>query len=101
MGRDQQQALLDFCRARGIWLIADEVYARIVYGRAAAPSFLEIAGPEDPLLVVNSFSKAWAMTGWRLGWLTHPVGAGAGSFGEAIANLIEYNTRGAQQFLRQ
>src|SRR3546814_11174010 len=40
------------------------------------------------------------MTGWRLGWLTHPAGAGTGSFGEVIANLIEYNTSGAQPFLQ-
>src|SRR3546814_15575134 len=76
MDRDQQRAILDFARANGIWIIADEVYARIVYDRKAAPSFLEIAEPDDPLLVVNSFSKTWAMTGWRVGWLTHPAGIG-------------------------
>lgn len=95
MDRAQQQALLDFCRARGIWLIADEVYARIVYERRAAPSFLEIAGPEDPLIVVNSFSKAWAMTGWRLGWLIHPT-----ALGETFDKLVEYNTSGSPPFLQ-
>ena len=95
MPRAQQQALLDACRARGIWVIADEVYARIVYGRRAAPSFLEIAGPDDPLIVVNSFSKSWAMTGWRLGWLTHPASAG-----DYLANLIEFSTSGTPAFLQ-
>ena len=68
MPESDQRALLDFCRTRGIWIIADEVYARIVYDRRVAPSFLSVAEPEDRLIVINSFSKSWAMTGWRLGW---------------------------------
>jgi len=95
MPRDQQEALLAACRERGIWVVADEVYARIVYDRRAAPSFLEIAGPDDPLIVINSFSKSWAMTGWRLGWLTHPVPVGA-----FVANLVEFNTSGTPAFLQ-
>src|SRR3546814_9701315 len=93
MDRDQQRAILDFARANGIWIIADEVYARIVYDRKAAPSFLEIAEPDDPLLVVNSFSKTWAMTGWRVGWLTHPAG-----IGEYLTSLIEYTTAAVSEF---
>ena len=69
---DEIAALLAFARRRGLWLIADEVYGRIVYGNRAAPSFLDQAEPDDRLIVVNSFSKSWAMTGWRLGWLTVP-----------------------------
>ena len=95
MPRAQQQALLSACRARGIWVIADEVYARIVYDRSAAPSFLEVAEPDDRLVVVNSFSKSWAMTGWRLGWLTHPAAAG-----DYLANLVEFNTSGTPAFLQ-
>ncbi|MBC8241216.1 MAG: aminotransferase class I/II-fold pyridoxal phosphate-dependent enzyme, partial [Alphaproteobacteria bacterium] len=72
MGRDDMQKVLDFCRARGIWVLSDEVYARVIYDRPAAPSFLEIAEPDDRLVVVNSFSKSWCITGWRLGWLTAP-----------------------------
>ena len=86
MEADAQAALLDFCRARGLWLIADEVYARIVYDRPAAPSFLEIAEPDDPLLVVNSFSKTWAMTGWRLGWIVAPP-----ALEGTLAKLTEFN----------
>jgi aspartate/methionine/tyrosine aminotransferase len=71
--REEQQAVLDFARARGIAIISDEVYGTLVYGaRAHAPSFLEICGPDDDVFVVNGFSKAWAMTGWRIGWLVHP-----------------------------
>ncbi|MCY4145241.1 MAG: pyridoxal phosphate-dependent aminotransferase [Chloroflexi bacterium] len=68
----EQQRILDFCRERDIWLIADEVYARIIYDRAVAPSFADKVNEDDKYLIVNSFSKSWAMTGWRLGWLTAP-----------------------------
>ena len=70
--RAELQALLDFARTRGIWIIADEVYARLYFDAPAAPSILQVAEPEDLVLTVNSFSKAWAMTGWRVGWLVHP-----------------------------
>jgi aspartate aminotransferase len=97
MSRAEQQAVLEFCRQRGIWIVADEVYARLIYdGRAAAPSFLELATPEDPLIVVNSFSKAWAMTGWRIGWMVAPARLIA-----MVDKLIEFNTSGAQPFLQR
>ena len=73
MSHDEMRQVLDFCRARGIWLLSDEVYARMYFNGPAAPSFLEIAAPDDKLVVVNSFSKSWCMTGWRLGWLTAPL----------------------------
>ena len=72
ISRDQQQAILDFCRPRGIWIICDDVYARMVYTGHHAPGFLEITGPEDRIISINSFSKAWQMTGWRLGWIVAP-----------------------------
>jgi aspartate aminotransferase len=96
MTSEEQRALLDFARKRGIWIMADEVYARLIYTRAVAPSFLEIAGPDDPVLVLNSFSKPWAMTGWRLGWLTHPAG-----LGDQIAKLVQINTSGVPAFLQR
>ncbi|MCW5752327.1 MAG: pyridoxal phosphate-dependent aminotransferase [Alphaproteobacteria bacterium] len=86
MSTEEQRALLAFARARGIWIVADEVYARIVYDRPHAPSFLEAAGPDDPVIVVNSFSKAWSMTGWRLGWITAPP-----SLAPILGNLNEFN----------
>ena len=73
MTRDEQRAVLEFARAKGIAIISDEVYGTLVYdGTPHAPSFLQIADDEDALFVVNSFSKPWAMTGWRIGWLIHP-----------------------------
>lgn len=72
----EMRAILDFARERGIWILADEVYSRLVYESAhealRADSFLDVARPDDLLLVVNSFSKSWAMTGWRLGWIVGP-----------------------------
>jgi aspartate aminotransferase len=70
---DDQQCLLDFCRARGLWLVADEVYDRLNYLGAnlgePAPSILRKASREDAVAVIHSFSKSYCMTGWRVGWL--------------------------------
>ncbi|HEX3499251.1 MAG TPA: pyridoxal phosphate-dependent aminotransferase [Stellaceae bacterium] len=93
--RDEAEALLAAARKRGIWLMSDEVYERIVYDRPVALSLLDIAEPEDRIIVINSFSKSWAMTGWRLGWMVtcealHPV----------LDKLIEFNTSGAPTFLQ-
>jgi len=93
IGHDQQRGLLEFARKRGIWIIADEVYSRIVYDRRAAPSFLDIADADDPLFVLNSLSKAWAMTGWRLGWIVAPP-----ALETTLANMVEYATSGATAF---
>jgi len=74
MRREEQLAVLDFARKRGIAIISDEVYGTLIYdGSTHAPSFLQLAEPDDNLFVINSFSKAWAMTGWRIGWLVHPA----------------------------
>lgn len=72
MSNDEITTMLDFARERNIWIVADEVYGRLVYEGGCAPSFLDHANDDDLLMVVNSFSKAWAMTGWRLGWLVGP-----------------------------
>ena len=75
MALDDMRTLMEFARHRGIWIIADEVYGRCTYDSPRAPSFLEVSEPEDRLFIVNSFSKSWAMTGWRLGWLIGPADA--------------------------
>jgi hypothetical protein len=66
---EEQQRLLDFARRHDLWLLADEVYERLTYESEIAPSILRIAKPEDAVFVVQSFSKAYCMTGWRLGWI--------------------------------
>ena len=65
----EQQALLDFCRRNKLWLLADEVYERIYYNGSVAPSILRLCTREDAVIVVQSFSKSYCMTGWRLGWV--------------------------------
>lgn len=76
MQREDQEKLLEYCRANDILLIADEVYHRHYYGGGTAPSFVQIASEDDPVVVVNGFSKAWAMTGWRVGWVVAPASQG-------------------------
>jgi len=68
IGRAGQEAILAHCRRHGIWIIADDVYERLYFGDEGevAPSFLDLASPEDRLVSTNTFSKSWCMTGWRL-----------------------------------
>jgi aspartate/methionine/tyrosine aminotransferase len=86
----EQRQLLDFARRHDLWLIADEVYDRIYYGGvrpgAPAPSILSKATRDDPLIVIQSFSKSYCMTGWRLGWLVarRDLAAKATQFNEFI-----------------
>ena len=97
--RAEQQAILEHCRATGTWIIADEVYERLYYadaGSGAAPSFLDLAEPEDRLVVAHSFSKSFLMTGWRLGWLVVPP-----ALLDAIGKLIEFNTSCAPVFVQR
>jgi aspartate/methionine/tyrosine aminotransferase len=95
MSRAEGLELLEFVRRHGLYLIADEVYARVIYDSPVAPSLLDIAEPEDRVVVVNSFSKAWAMTGWRLGWIVAPA-----EIVEVMGKLIQYNVSGAPTFIQ-
>ena len=65
----EQRALLDLCRRHGLWLLADEVYERIYFSEPVAPSILRLCSRDDAVIVVQSFSKSYCMTGWRLGWV--------------------------------
>lgn len=108
MSRAEQQALLAHCRRTGTWIVADEVYERLYYpqdlppvgsdaaARLCAPSFLDIAAPDDRLIVIHSFSKSFLMTGWRLGSLIAPE-----ALMPHIAKLIEFNTSCAPVFVQR
>lgn len=99
MTREEQQAVLDHCRETGTWILADEVYERLYFEPTAngcAPSFLDIARPDDRLVVTHSFSKSFLMTGWRLGWLVLPP-----ALVEGIGKLIEFNTSCASVFTQR
>ena len=94
--RAELQALLDFSRQSGIWLVSDEVYNRLWFGEGeSAPSIREIAEDEDLVLTINTFSKAWAMTGWRIGWLGHPV-----SVAPKVAAMTQYMNSGTAPFVQ-
>ena len=98
IGREEQRAVFEHCRRLGIWIVADDVYERLVYdeGVKSAPSFLTLAEDGDRLIVVNSFSKAWTMTGWRVGWMIVPTGVVA-----ELSSLIEYNTSCITEFVQR
>lgn len=99
LSRSEQQTILSHCRTTGTWLLADEVYERLYYAptaNGAAPSFLDLADPEDRLIVAHSFSKSFLMTGWRLGWLVLPPSALP-----HLGKLIEFNTSCAPVFVQR
>lgn len=86
--------VLSLARKRGLWIIADEIYALFYYGEAnRAPSFYDIAYEDDQIIYVNSMSKNWAMTGWRIGWISAPD-----ALGQVLENLIQYSTSGVPMF---
>jgi len=95
--RTEQQTLLDHCRRTGTWIVADEVYERIYFGGTpCAPSLLDLATPEDRLIVAHSFSKSCLMTGWRLGWLVLPQ-----MLQDAMGKLLEFNSSCAPVFVQR
>lgn len=99
LSRAEQEAILAHCRKTGTWILADEVYERLYYEptpNGCAPSFLDIAAPEDRLVVVHSFSKSFLMTGWRLGWLVMPA-----TMTPHMGKLVEFNTSCAPVFVQR
>ena len=97
--RAEQQTILEHCRKTGTWILADEVYERLYFGESTnrcATSFLDIAAPEDRLVVAHSFSKSFLMTGWRLGWLVMPP-----ALTPHMGKLIEFNTSCASVFTQR
>ena len=95
--RDELAAILAIARKHGIWIIADEIYARFVYdGSPRAASFHDVMEQEDRILFVQTFSKNWAMTGWRIGWIEAPP-----ALGQIIENLIQYSTSGSPVFVQR
>ncbi len=71
----EQRALVEIAEQHDLVILADEVYERLVYDAGpegpaprVAPSFARVEASRDRLIVINSFSKTYNMTGWRLGW---------------------------------
>lgn len=98
--RAEQAAIVAHCRQTGTWILADEVYERLYYkddtANGAAPSFLDVTERDDRLVVVQSFSKAFLMTGWRLGYLVMPP-----AMTQEVGKLIEFNTSCAPVFAQR
>jgi aspartate/methionine/tyrosine aminotransferase len=107
LGTEEQAQILAHCRRTGTWIVADEVYERLYYPTPApdqpvdgrpvcAPSFLDIADARDRLVVVQSFSKSFLMTGWRLGALIVPP-----LLMDDLGKLLEFNTSCAPVFVQR
>jgi aspartate/methionine/tyrosine aminotransferase len=99
LSRAEQETILAHCRRSGTWILADEVYERLYFEdtvKGCAPSFLDIASPEDQLVVAHSFSKSFLMTGWRLGWLVMPP-----AMTPQMGKLVEFNTSCAPVFIQR
>lgn len=95
--KEELAAILALAREKDLWIVADEIYGRFVYdGSLRAPSFKDVMDENDRIMFVQTFSKNWAMTGWRLGWLEAPV-----QFGQVIENLIQYATSGSPVFVQR
>ncbi len=105
---DEQEELLAFARCHNLWLLADEVYERLYYRGieigVPAPSILRKASRDDAVIVAQSFSKTYCMTGWRIGWLVarRDVGEKATQLNEfIISHPASFIQRAAQAGLAQ
>ncbi|ANL64305.1 aspartate aminotransferase family protein [Rhizobium phaseoli] len=88
--------ILALARKHDLWIMADEIYALYHFAGGRAPSFLDIMEEGDKIIFVNSFSKNWSMTGWRVGWIVAPP-----EMGQVLENLIQYSTSGVAQFMQK
>ena len=96
LDHDELGEVLALARRHGLWIIADEIYGRFYYAGDRAPSFRDVADPDERVLFVNTFSKNWAMTGWRIGWIEAPA-----ALGQTIENLVQYSTSGVAAFMQR
>lgn len=95
--RAELEQVLALARDNGLWIIADEIYGRFVYdGSLRAPSFHDIMDDTDRIMFVQTLSKNWAMTGWRIGWLECPVWMAA-----TVENLVQYSSSGVAAFMQR
>ena len=70
--RKRLEALASIAQRHDLWVISDEVYRELVYDGEAADSIAALPGMQERTIVVNSFSKTYAMTGWRVGYALGP-----------------------------
>jgi aspartate/methionine/tyrosine aminotransferase len=91
--REEIAETLAIARRHGLWIVADEIYGRITYDGVRAPSFHDVMAPDDKIMFVQTLSKNWAMTGFRVGWLEAPR-----ELAEVIENLVQYTSSGVPVF---
>ena len=94
--REEIVETLAIARRHGLWIIADEIYGRLTYDGVRAPSFHDVMASDDKILFVQTLSKNWAMTGFRIGWLEAPP-----ELGYVIENLVQYTTSGVPVFTQR
>ena len=99
--REELAAILEIARAHGLWIVADEIYGRFVFDERVtvgerAASFHDVMRADDRIMFVQTLSKNYAMTGWRVGWLEAPE-----ELGQVIENLIQYTTSGTPVFIQR
>jgi aspartate/methionine/tyrosine aminotransferase len=94
---DDLKNVLGIARKHNLWIVADEIYARFYWkGGERSPSFRDVMAAEDKIIFVNTFSKNWAMTGWRVGWIEAPP-----ELGQVVENLMQYSTSGVAVFMQR
>lgn len=95
IGQDQSRELLELSRRTGIAILSDEVYQRLSFDTETGSTLLNFAEEDDSLFVANSFSKAWSMTGWRLGWMIYPE-----VFHDSFEKLSQFSISGSPGFIQ-
>ena len=73
MRREHMEAIAEVLRGTNIMVLSDEIYAELTYGSERHISFPEIEGMKERTILINGFSKSYAMTGWRLGYACGPA----------------------------
>jgi aspartate aminotransferase len=91
---DELRAILELADERGWWVISDEIYLAIAYGQPATSS-LDVAPNRDRLVLVDGVAKAFAMTGWRIGWTVSPAPLAAAM--TAFQSHTTFNTASVSQ----
>ncbi|MGP9821057.1 pyridoxal phosphate-dependent aminotransferase [Salinarimonas sp. NSM] len=99
--RAELAAILEIARARDLWIVADEIYQRFVWDERVAvgtraASFHDVMRADEKILFVQTLSKNYAMTGWRIGWLEAPS-----ELARTIENLIQFSSSGSPVFIQR
>ena len=87
------QEIADFAQKFNFWVLSDEIYSRLVYDQLNAPSIASLPGMMERTIIVDGFSKTYAMTGWRLGYGIMPA-----SLAQTVQLLLTHSVGCTAQF---